>query len=48
MVWMPDILAADLVLAGDNTEKSVDTFTLWADGYAETAYKLVIVEPDAE
>ena len=41
-------VAADLVLAGDNTEKSVDTFTLWADGYAETAYKLVIVEPDAE
>ena len=41
-------VAADLVLAGDNTEKSVDTFTLWADGYAETAYKLVIVEPDAD
>ena len=41
-------VAADLVLAGNNTEKSVDTFTLWADGYAETAYKLVIVEPDAE
>jgi len=38
-------VAADLVLAGDNTEKSVDTFTLWADGYAKTAYKLVIVEP---
>ena len=28
-----------------NTEKSVDNFTLWADGYAETTYKLVIVEP---
>ena len=39
-------VAADLVLAGDNTQKSVDTFTLWADGYAETNYKLVIVEPE--
>ena len=39
-------VAADLVLAGDNTQKSVDNFTLWADGYAETAYKLVIVEPE--
>ena len=38
-------VAADLVLAGDNTEKSVDNFTLWADGYAETAYKIKIVEP---
>lgn len=38
-------VAADLVLAGNNTEKSVDNFTLWADGYAETTYKLVIVEP---
>lgn len=38
-------VAADLVLAGDNTEKSVDNFTLWADGYAETAYKIRIVEP---
>ena len=41
-------VAADLVLAGNNTEKSVDNFTLWADGYAETTYKLVIVEPNAE
>ena len=41
-------VAADLVLAGNNTEKSVDNFTLWADGYAETTYKLVIVEPDEE
>ena len=41
-------LSAEDVSEGDNTEKSVDTFTLWADGYAETAYKLVIVEPDAE
>lgn len=38
-------VAADLVLAGDNTQKSVDHFTLWADGYAETEYKIVIVEP---
>ena len=38
-------VAADLVLAGDNTQKSVDTFTLWASNYAETTYKLVIVEP---
>ena len=39
-------VAADLVLAGDNSQKSVDSFTLWADGYAETSYKLVIVEPE--
>lgn len=39
-------VAADLVLAGDNTQKSVNNFTLWADGYAETSYKLVIVEPE--
>ena len=39
-------VAADLVLAGDNTQKSKDTFKLWADGYAETTYKLRIVEPD--
>lgn len=38
-------VAADLVLAGDNTQKSVDNFTLWADGYEETSYRLVIVEP---
>ena len=38
-------VAADLVLAGDNTQKSIDTFTLWADGYEETSYKLIIVEP---
>ena len=38
-------VAADLVLAGNNSEKSTDTFTLWANGYAETAYKLRIVEP---
>ena len=40
-------VAADLVLAGDNTQKSVDSFTLWADGYAETTYTLKIVEPAA-
>ena len=40
-------VAADLVLAGDNSEKSVDNFTLKASGYAETNYKLVIVEPSA-
>ena len=39
-------VAADLVLAGDNSQKSKDTFKLWADGYAETTYKLRIVEPD--
>ena len=38
-------VAADLVLAGDNSEKSVDTFRLWTSGYAKTDYKLVIVEP---
>ena len=38
-------VAADLVLAGDNKQKSKDYFTLWADGYEETFYRLVIVEP---
>lgn len=38
-------VAADLVLARDNTKKSVDNFTLGADGYAETKYTLKIVEP---
>lgn len=37
-------VAADLVLAGDNTQKSVDTFTLWSDGYEEATYKIKIVE----
>lgn len=41
-------VAADLVLAGDNTQKSRDTFTLWSSNYAETAYKLVIVEPSTD
>ena len=39
-------VAADLVLAGDNSEKSKDYFTLWADGYEETRYTLKIVEPE--
>lgn len=38
-------VAADLVLAGDNSEKSKDYFTLWADGYEETRYTIKIVEP---
>jgi hypothetical protein len=38
-------VAADLVLAGDNTQKSVDTFTLWAHGKKQTDYTLKIVEP---
>lgn len=38
-------VAADLVLVGDNSEKSKDYFTLWADGYEETRYTLKIVEP---
>ena len=39
-------VAADLVLAHDNTQKSKDSFTLKADGYAETTYRLKIVEPN--
>ena len=38
-------VAADLVLAGDDSRKSKSTFKLWKSGYAETEYKLVIVEP---
>ena len=38
-------VAADLVLAGDNTQKSKDTFTLWSSGYKQTDFKLKIVEP---
>lgn len=38
-------VAADLVLSGNNNEKSTDTFTLWANGYQEKSFKLVIVEP---
>ena len=40
-------VAADLVLAGNNSQKSKDSFTLWASGYTETEYKLRIVEPSA-
>lgn len=38
-------VAADLVLAGNNTQKSKDTFTLSAAGYQEATFKLRIVEP---
>lgn len=38
-------VAADLVLNGDNSQPSKNTFTLWADGYKETEYTLKIVEP---
>ena len=38
-------VAADLVLAGDESQKSKSTFTLQADNYAKTKYKLKIVEP---
>ena len=38
-------VAADLVLAEDNSQKSRDTFTLWASGYQQTDLKLKIVEP---
>ena len=37
-------VAADLVLREDNTQKSKDTFTLWADGYGDNVYRLKIVE----
>lgn len=37
-------VAADLVLAGDETQKSKGFFALKADGYAETKYALKIVE----
>lgn len=38
-------VAADLVLAGDNSQKSKSTFTLWADGFQKATYELKIVEP---
>ncbi len=38
-------VAADLVLAGDNTQKSKNVFTLWADGCEEAEVTLAIVEP---
>jgi len=37
-------VAADLVLREDNTQKSKNTFTLWADGYGDNVYRLKIVE----
>jgi len=40
-------VAADLVLAGDNSQKSKSTFTLWANGYQKATYELKIVEPSA-
>lgn len=40
-------VAADLVLAGDNSQKSKSTFTLWADGYQKATYELKIVEPSS-
>lgn len=40
-------VAADLVLSGDESEKSKSTFTLSADGYEPTTYQLKIVEPSA-
>lgn len=39
-------VAADLVLAGDNSLKSKDHFTLQASNYAKTTYTLKIVEPE--
>lgn len=38
-------IAADLILAGDNSQKSVDTFELRADGFEKVTYKIRIVEP---
>lgn len=37
--------AADLVLAGDNSQKSKNTFRLWSSGKKQTDYVLKIVEP---
>lgn len=39
-------VAADLVLAGDDTHKSKGSFTLGASGFARTRYTLVIVETE--
>ena len=38
-------VAADLVVAGNNSEASKDSFTLWANGYKTTEYTIKIVEP---
>lgn len=40
-------VAADLVLAGDNSQQSKNTFTIWADGYQKVTYELKIVEPSS-
>lgn len=37
-------VAADLVLAGDETQKSVSKFTLWSSGYGKRTITLKIVE----
>lgn len=38
-------VAADLVLAGDETQRSKSTFTLKASGYAQEDVQIAIVEP---
>lgn len=38
-------VAADLVLAGDNSQKSKNKFTILADGFQKITYELKIVEP---
>lgn len=38
-------VAADLVLAGDDSQKSKSTFTLWSSGYQLAGFRLRIVEP---
>lgn len=40
-------VAADLVLAGDESQNSKSTFTLKADGYGEVDIQIAIVEPTA-
>ena len=42
--WFVRWVAADLVLAADNTQKSKNTFTLGGSGKAKTTYTLKIVE----
>ena len=39
-------VAADLVLANDNSEKSKNAFELSGSGLAKTVYTLKIVEPE--
>ena len=38
-------VAADLVVANDNSQASKDTFTLWADGYGTVDFTIKVVEP---